>query len=86
MLVYLDISKGFLQSGARRIFCISKFVNRTHCKSYSSRLQILSMVELVMFNIRPFESLLFMLVVIFPTRFVYSCDQLSALLRTFFLT
>ena len=44
---------------------------RLLCESYSSRLQILIMVEFVILNIRPFQNLL-MLVLIFLTRFFLS--------------
>ena len=43
---------------------------RPLCKFYSCQLQIKSMADFVILNIRPFQNLLLVLVVIFPTRFV----------------
>ena len=74
------IAKGYCNR-VLDFFPVNNFVYRIHfwtlllifvlfAKTYSSRLQKLSMIEFVISNIRPVENLLFMLIVTFQTRFV----------------
>ena len=79
------IAKGYCNR-VLDFFPVNNFVYRIHfwtlllifvlfAKTYSSRLQKLSMIEFVISNIRPVQNLLFMLIVTFQTRFVklYFC-------------